>query len=577
MNKENLLKKTPMPSPGKVKAILLILGAWFLVNLLQAAFTGLFDDEALFWLYGERLNWGYYEHPPMVGLMIRAGYELIHNEFGLRLFFVIASTVSLYLLMILAGVKNYLLFASLIFAALIMHIGGFIAAPDIPLMLFILLFFLVYKKYLENDSVWISILWGFIMACMIYSKYNGILVIFFTILSNLKLLKKRSFYLAALSAILFFVPHIIWSFQNDHPTIYYHLIERTFDKPDHFRYFYEFILGQVGIYGPLVSLFFFWFSFTYKTTNLFERSLKFSAVGILLFFLIYTFRGPVESNWTLPAFMPMIILTYKAMESKIRLHKTVTYLSLASVILFIFFRIYLVYDFLGLPRKTINLSELHYWDEWAQVMEKKAEGRPVVVLNSYQRASKYSFYTNKTAHSLDQFDNHRTQFHYWSDLEKNLQGKKVFIIQFMSWVQIPGGESYTGRNGITTYYGYSDRFVSYYHVPLKIMNHELKFPAGSEVNIPVRIINPDKHPLRFDLDTNQRSWLTYHLFKNEAFLIEQKPVTDITSMVIPGAYADTSITIKTPDKPGKYYFWVSIKTGWLPSARNDNIHEIEIY
>jgi len=577
MNKENLLTKAPKRFTDKINPVFLILGAWFLVNFLQAAFTGLFDDEALFWLYGEKLNWGYYEHPPMVGLMIRAGYELIHNELGLRLFFVIASTVSLYLLMVLARVKNYLLFACLVFSALIMHIGGFIAAPDIPLMLFILLYFLIYKKYLENDNVWISILWGFIMAGMIYSKYNGILVIFFTILSNFQLFKKRSFYIAALSAIFFFVPHIIWSFQNDHPTIYYHLIERTFNSPDHLRYFFEFILGQIGIYGPLISLFFFWFTFSYKPTNLFERSLKFSGVGILLFFLVYTFRGPVESNWTLPAFMPMIILTYKALENKIRLHKIIAYLALVSVILFIFFRIYLVYDFLGLPRKTINLSELHYWNEWAQVMEKKAAGRPVVILNSYQRASKYSFYSKHTAYSLDEFDNHRTQFYYWSDMEKNLQGKKVFIIQFMSWLKIPGGDSYLGRNGITTYYGYSDRFVSFYHIPLKIKDYELKFPANSTVKIPVRIINPDKQPLRFNLDTNQRSLLVYHLFKDEAFVLDQKPATDITSMVIPGAYADTSITIKTPEKPGKYYFWVSIKTGWLPSARNDNIHVMEIY
>jgi len=563
--------------PRKVKPILIILGVWFLVNLLQAAFTGLLDDESFFWMYGQRLNWGYYEHPPMVALMIRAGYEIFHNEMGLRLFFIISSTVSIYLLMILAQVKNYLLFACLIFSALIMHVGGFIAAPDIPLMLFILLFFVVYKKYLENDNLWISILWGFIMAAMIYSKYNGILVIFFTILSNLRLFRKKSFYIAALSAILFFIPHIVWSFRNDNPTIYYHLVERSLNSHDHLQYFFDFILGQIGIYGPLVSLIFFWFTFTYKPADLFEKSLKFCGIGILLFFLLYTTRGQIEPNWTLPAFMPMIILTYKALENKTRLHKIISYLALTSVILFVFIRIYLTYDFLGLPRKMVNLSELYYWNDWVREMEQKAGDRPVVIINSYQRASKYSFYSGKLAYSLDAYSDHRTQFHYWDDFEKNLQGKKVFIVNFVSSLNIPGVSSYTGKNGITTYYRYSDRFISFYRVPIKLMCSELKFPANSQVKVPVRIINTDNQPLRFDQDTSQRSFLTYHIFKEEKYLADQKPAIDISSMVIRGSYADTLITIKTPEKPGKYYFWVSIKTGWLPSAKNDNIHIMEIY
>jgi len=562
---------------GKISPVMIITGAWLLVNLVQAAFTGLFDDEALFWMYGNRLNWGYYEHPPMVAIMIRAGYEIIHNELGLRLFFVIVSTISIYLLTVLAEVRNYFLFACLIFGAMIMHVGGFIAAPDIPLILFTLLFFIVYKKYLNNDDILTSVLWGLIMACMIYSKYNGILVIFFTILSNLQLFRKRSFYIAAISAIIFFTPHIVWSFRNGNPSIYYHLIERALNTHEHMRYFAEYILGQIGIYGPLISLFFIWFTFTNKPAGLFERSLKFCGIGILLFFLLYTFHGRVEPNWTLPAFIPMIIITYKSLENKIRLHKIITCLAAVSIILFVFFRIYLIHDFLGLPRKIVNLSELYYWKEWTQEIKERAGGRPVVFINSYQRASKYSFYSGETAYTLDAFNNHRTQFHYWDDMEKDIQGKKAFIVHFMWWYQIPGESVFTGKNDITTHFGYSDRFISFYRIPLKIMRSELKFPANAEVNIPVRIINPDNVPLHFNQDTSQRSYLTYHIYKDNKYLVNKQPETDISSLVINGHYADTSIKVKTPDKPGKYYFWVSIRTGWLLPAKNDNIHLMEIY
>jgi len=69
---------------GNKRLLLYILLGWMIINFIQAAATGLFDDEALFWMYGQRPAWGYYEHPPMVGILIRAGYTLFHNEFGLR-------------------------------------------------------------------------------------------------------------------------------------------------------------------------------------------------------------------------------------------------------------------------------------------------------------------------------------------------------------------------------------------------------------------------------------------------------------------------------------------------------------
>ena len=142
----------------------------------------------------------------------------------------IINTLSFYLLSRLAGVKDPILFGALAFSTLIAQVGGFMAAPDVALLFFTILYFLVYKKLLDNNSIILSVLWGMIMAAMIYSKYNGILVIFFTIISNFRLLKSRSFYIAALSGIIFMIPHILWSFNNDHPTIYYHLMERNFDQ-----------------------------------------------------------------------------------------------------------------------------------------------------------------------------------------------------------------------------------------------------------------------------------------------------------------------------------------------------------
>ncbi len=561
----------------RILPVALILGIWFIVNLTQAYLTNLFDDEALFWMYGERLNWGFYEHPPMAGLMIKIGYTLFHNELGVRLLFVISSTLSIFLLMKLADVKNYLLFAALSLTTLIMQPGGFYAAPDMALVLFILLFFLVYREFLKNDSVVNAILWGVVMAAMIYSKYNGIMIIFFTLISNLKILRHRSFYIAAITAILLFLPHIIWSFQHNYPTIYYHLIERSFEQYNTFEYLGGFIAGQFGVYGPFMAIFYFWFSFTFKPTNPFERGLKFSAVGIMLFFLLFALHGQAEPNWTIPAFLPMLILTYKSLENRIKLHRLIYTLSAISLLIMMALRVYLVYDYLKLPDSLVNLSELYYIGDWTKEVEQAADGRPVLFLGSYQRASKYTFYTGKTAHSVDAFDAHRTQYYYWNDLERGLQGKDVLVVCNESSTFIPNKEKFISKNGKELFRGVAKNLRSTFNVVLETRGAPFVFPAGASVKIPVRIFNNGADTLRFDQDTAQPSHLVYHINQKGDFLVSNKFAADISRMVIPQQHADTLITITTPDKPGKYYFWVSIQTGWFNPGRNQNYQVMEIY
>jgi len=59
--------------------------AWLLLALMQSALTELKDDEAYYWVYSRYPAWGYYDHPPMIALMIRIGYFFFQNEFGVRI------------------------------------------------------------------------------------------------------------------------------------------------------------------------------------------------------------------------------------------------------------------------------------------------------------------------------------------------------------------------------------------------------------------------------------------------------------------------------------------------------------
>src|SRR5215831_20540983 len=71
---------------------------WVTLGLIQSRFTELLDDEAYYWVYSKFLDWGYFDHPPMVALLIKIGYSLFHSELGVRLLIALLSTLTLWLI-----------------------------------------------------------------------------------------------------------------------------------------------------------------------------------------------------------------------------------------------------------------------------------------------------------------------------------------------------------------------------------------------------------------------------------------------------------------------------------------------
>ena len=116
---------------------------WFLINLIQAGTTELFDDEAYYWIYSQYPAWGYFDHPPMIAWLIKAGYTIFPTELGVRLFMVLMNTATLFIILKLAEKKNDFLFYAIGSSIAVAQIGGIIAVPDIPLLFFVSLFLVV--------------------------------------------------------------------------------------------------------------------------------------------------------------------------------------------------------------------------------------------------------------------------------------------------------------------------------------------------------------------------------------------------------------------------------------------------
>ena len=152
------------------------------MHLLQATFTGLGWDESYYWVYSRFPDWGYFDHPPATPFFIRMGYLLLQNELGVRLFFVFLNTGAIYFLWRLSDREDPWLFFGIVFSTFLVH-AGFLSAPDIPLMCFAALFFVLLKQYEERDSLPSALAVGVAIALLLYSKFHGILLIPFTLMA----------------------------------------------------------------------------------------------------------------------------------------------------------------------------------------------------------------------------------------------------------------------------------------------------------------------------------------------------------------------------------------------------------
>ncbi len=414
-----------MKNLGKIHY--LILAIWFVINLTQAFFTGLHSDESYYWMYSQNLNWGYFDHPPMVAFLIYLGHSLLPGEIGVRLLIVLLSTATLALILNEVNEKKEFLFLSIFvfsFPLIHSHIAGFLAIPDIPLLFFTILFLILYKKHLDNPGWSNSILLGIVVAAMIYSKYHAFLVIGFTLLSNLKQFKNKFTYGILFISIVLLIPHILWQFNNDFPTFKYHLVERA--KPLQFKYILPYLLGVILVMGPLSGILILWKLLKIKVENLFQRALIFNIAGFIVLFLIMSLKNRIEMHW-LAAIVPMVmILTYPLIFEDSKTRKWFIRLAFPVVILLFLYRIYLAMDIIP---NSGNLKITFYNRESnALQIKEMAKGRKVGFYNNYAAISNYMFYTGDSAVYLSTPDYRFCQYDLW-DYQGFANGSDVFAIQ----------------------------------------------------------------------------------------------------------------------------------------------------
>lgn len=413
--------------PNLEKKHWLLLAGWLLINILQSVFTNLHSDEAYYWIYSKHLAWGYFDHPPMAAFLVFLGDSIMHNELGVRLFIILLSTLTMAMIMNELNEKKDLFFLSLFllsFPLVHTHIGGFMALPDSPLVFFTLLFYLGYKKFVNEPNLKMALLMAFVAAAMIYSKYHAFVVLGFIVLSNLKLLKNKYFWVTVIVVILLLIPHILWQIDNHFPTFKYHLSDRT--KPLRFWTVQNNITSQLLVAGPLTGLIIFYSLIKFKINkDPFKRAMIFSILGFYIFFFIMSFKNRIEAHYTTAITPLLIIATYPIVSENPALKKWFKRLAIPVVVIFFIFRFYLAADFL--PNFGQVKISFYNHKSASEELKQMADGKKVASFNNFAFPGIYEFYTGDPAIHMAAPGYRFCQFDLW-DEETAGEGESLLVM-----------------------------------------------------------------------------------------------------------------------------------------------------
>ncbi len=194
--------------------------------------------EAYYWVLSTKLQWNYFDHPPMVAWLIRLTTLnlLIHSELAVRFGAIISSAVCTWLMFKIgtllhnnrAGWMAALLYTTSIYSG--SGIAAFIL-PDSVQMVFWLASFYTMLQLIrlpfddpKNNFKWL--LFGILSGLCIMSKVHGVFLgaglLSYLLIYDRKRLNNKYVYLALAISLIIVSPIFIWNVQNHFITYKFH-------------------------------------------------------------------------------------------------------------------------------------------------------------------------------------------------------------------------------------------------------------------------------------------------------------------------------------------------------------------
>lgn len=293
------------------------------VQLLAASRLELMFDEAYYRLWAENLDWGYYDHPPMVAVWIKLSSMLFgKSEFGIRALGIFATALGSVALWVMArdlfGDRQTSATAVLLWNACpLVGIGALVVTPDTPLMFgWTTALWALMRAFRTGDWRW-WLLVGVAAGLALEAKYTalflgpGIVLVLLLVPSMRRWWTHPAPYIGGAIAFAIFAPNVIWNARHGWAT-FEKQFGRVADAEWTLRFLVEFLGGQIGLLNPLTFvLFIAGLALVWRKVGdgagESRRLLASLAAPLIAYFLSHSLHDRVQANWIAPLF-PLFVL-----------------------------------------------------------------------------------------------------------------------------------------------------------------------------------------------------------------------------------------------------------------------------
>lgn len=374
----------------------------FILKIAILVLLPLTGDEAYFIKWGNHLDFGYYDHPPMVGWIIYLMSFVSDSHIFFRLFAVVTTFTTAYVIYKIALLyhvqKHKALLVSFIFLASPIDVLLVLMTNDVALLFFSSLgtLFLLYS--LERRRLSYAILAGLFLGSAFLSKYFAVFLMLSLLLFSFYLYGRKalkSVLIVAFIVSLFIAQNLYFNYESCWNNILFNFFARTEDSSYN-------ISSTLGYFGLILYIFTPWgLYFLYKTNFIKNNLLKLlvSILSVAFFiFLIVSLKKSIGLHWFL-IFIPYIFLLFSFMDDKY-LKKLFHY-----NVIFTFVHIIILITILNIPASL--LSEHRKYSDIVMYTQPEALCKKLGIFDDeriftlgYSTASLLSHYCKREIHVI---------------------------------------------------------------------------------------------------------------------------------------------------------------------------------
>jgi 4-amino-4-deoxy-L-arabinose transferase-like glycosyltransferase len=433
---------------------LTILAGTTLLRLAIGAVVPLFPDETYYWDWSRTLMPGYFDHPPMIAALVRAGTAIFGNHaIGVRFFSILAGTGAIYAVALtsreLAGDGAARLAVLLLCCMPLAAVGLILATPDAPMLCAVswALYAVVHALHVPEEghsrpaTRW-WLLAGLAIGLAMASKYTSVLVpltIALACVLHPRLQNEfgeRGPYLAVIVASLVLAPVLYWNWRHDWVSFKFQL-GHGLGEPQGgvlgaLNRELELLGGQIGLVSPIL---FFYVVRAIKrsfepTPDGLRLVLGVTATGCLLFFVYSATHRRAEANWPAIAWIPAVILLATEPVGSDRSERWLKRGLQLGAMLSAIVCIHAVYPIIPLRADRDQVAKAYGWELLASVVDRHVEavqarsspaaGKELfIAAERYQDASELAYHlkARPRVYSLNLMGR-ANQYDLWSTFEE---------------------------------------------------------------------------------------------------------------------------------------------------------------